>query len=165
CRLQLSNPLKGSKRHFESAEERVVGDVQRLKERLARAIHRCRVRIGEFRWRATARPVARRTESVRWGNMRRLAPFSRKFAIDRGQCIDRWYIESFLKTHCADIKGRILEIAGCEYTKKFGGDRVFQSDVLHAVPGNSHATLVGDLQTGAGIPASAFDCMILTQTL
>jgi hypothetical protein len=42
---------------------------------------------------------------------------------------------------------------------------VAQSDVLHAVPGNLHATLVGDLQTGAGIPASAFDCMILTQTL
>jgi SAM-dependent methyltransferase len=70
-----------------------------------------------------------------------------------------------LKTHCADIKGRVLEVAGREYTTKFGGDRVLQSDVLHAVPGNPHATLVGDLQTGAGIPESAFDCMLLTQTL
>jgi hypothetical protein len=128
-------------------------------------MHRFKNRIRDSSSRATLQPVARQVEPVHWGNMRRLAPFSRIFAIDRGQCIDRWYIESFLKAHCADVKGRVLEIAGREYTAKFGGDRVLQSDVLHAVAGNPDATLVGDLQTGTGIPDSAFNCMILTQTL
>jgi hypothetical protein len=30
---------------------------------------------------------------------------------------------------------------------------------------NPHATLVGNLETGAGIPEDAYDCVILTQTL
>ena len=46
----------------------------------------------------------------------------------------------------------------------FGGDRVTRSEVLHIVPGNPQATLVGDLATGQGIPTEAFDCMIVTQT-
>jgi hypothetical protein len=142
-----------------------VRGVQRLRGLLGRAMRRYKMHIGDYQLGASAQPVARRPEPVRWGNLRRLAPFSRIFAIDRGQCIDRWYIESFLKMHSADIKGRVLEIGGREYTTKFGGDRVAQSDVLHAVPGNLHATLVGDLQTGTGIPNSVFDCMILTQTL
>jgi hypothetical protein len=146
-------------------KEPTVRGVQRVKGMLERAVRRCRIGVGESRSRDAAQPAATPPEAVDWGNMRRLAPFSRIFAIDRGQCVDRWYIESFLKTHGSDIKGRVLEIAGREYTEKFGGDRVVQSDVLHAVAGNSHANLVGDLQTGAGIPASAFDCMILTQTL
>jgi len=29
--------------------------------------------------------------------------------------------------------------------------------VLHAVAGNPNATLVGDLQTGQGVPSEAFD--------
>jgi SAM-dependent methyltransferase len=37
--------------------------------------------------------------------------------------------------------------------------------VLHAVAGNRHATIVGDLATGDGIPDCAFDCIILTQVL
>jgi hypothetical protein len=42
--------------------------------------------------------------------------------------------------------------------RKFGGDRVNRSDVLHAVPGNPNATLVGDLVTGQGVPREKFDC-------
>jgi hypothetical protein len=161
--LQLHDRLMLENRRFALLKDCAVRGVQRLRGLLGWAIRK--MRIGESRLRAPAQPVARRLEPVRWGNMRRLAPLSRIFGIDRGQCIDRWYIEAFLKTHCADIKGRVLEVAGREYTTKFGGDRVLQSDVLHAVPGNPHATLVGDLQTGAGIPESAFDCMLLTQTL
>jgi len=67
--------------------------------------------------------------------------------------------------HQADVQGRVLEIAGRDYTKKFGVGRTIQSDVLHAEMGNPEATLVGDLATGAGIPRSAFDCILLTQTL
>lgn len=101
---------------------------------------------------------------VRFGTLCRLSPISPIFGLDRGQSIDRHYIETFLKKHRADIRGRVLEVADAGYTRKFGGERVTQSDVLHALPGNPHATLVGDLATGQGVPKEAFDCMILTQT-
>jgi SAM-dependent methyltransferase len=87
------------------------------------------------------------------------------FGFDRGLPIDRYYIEGFLQAHAADIHGRTLEILDASYTRRFGSDRVTRSDVLHAGPGNPEATLVGDLVTGEGIPSSAFDCLILTQTL
>lgn len=102
---------------------------------------------------------------VRWGNLRRTAPVSRVFGLDRGQAIDRYYIEAFLEARRQDIQGRVLEIGDPGYTTRFGGGRVTHSDILHAVPGNPDATLVGDLATGAGIQASVFDCLILTQTL
>jgi glycosyltransferase involved in cell wall biosynthesis len=102
--------------------------------------------------------------SVRFGDFRRLSPISRNL-FHRGTPVDRYYIESFLAKNAGDIRGRTLEIANNNYTVRFGGERVTRSDVLHAVPGNPAATFVGDLATGAGIPSSAFDCMILTQTL
>ncbi len=117
---------------------------------------------------AVRRPVLewwRRPRPVQWGSLRRLTPVSRVFGFDRGRPIDRYYIEAFLQHHAADIRGRVLEVGEPEYTRKFGGLLVSQSDVLHAVPGNPQATLVGDLQTGQGIPGEAFDCFILTQTL
>lgn len=90
---------------------------------------------------------------------------SRLFGFDRGLSIDRYYIEGFLARHRGDVRGHVLEVADAAYTRKFGGDRVTRSDVLHAVEGNSQATIVGDLATGVGIPEESFDCLILTQTL
>jgi SAM-dependent methyltransferase len=63
------------------------------------------------------------------------------------------------------VQGDVMEIAENTYTRRFGGERVARSHVLHAVHGNPAATLVGDLTTGEGIPTGAFDCIILTQTL
>lgn len=103
--------------------------------------------------------------AVDFGSLRRVTPVSRVFGFDRGGCIDRYYIERFLASHAADIHGRVLEVADNEYTRRFGGDRVTQSDVLHATPGNRKATIVADLASGDGIPAGAFDGIILTQTL
>lgn len=100
-----------------------------------------------------------------WPDLRRLQPLSRAFGFDRGLPIDRYYIENFLRANSTDIRGRVLEVADAAYTKKFGGDRVVISDVLHATPGNRKATIVGDLSTGDGIPSGAFDCIILTQVL
>ncbi len=104
-------------------------------------------------------------EPLRWGELRRLTPVSRVFGLDRGRPIDRYYIERFLEQHGPEISGRVLEIGDATYTRRFGGARVSHSDVLHAVPGNPEANLVGDLATGAGLPTAAFDCLILTQTL
>jgi len=101
---------------------------------------------------------------VDFGDLRRRQPFSRVFGFDRGQCIDRYYIEHFLAQHSADIRGRVLEVADSEYTRRFGGDRVTHSDVLH-VSRTRRATLVADLTRTNQFPHDAFDCIILTQTL
>jgi glycosyltransferase involved in cell wall biosynthesis/SAM-dependent methyltransferase len=99
------------------------------------------------------------------GSLRRTTPVSQFFGFDRGQPVDRYYIERFLEARREDVRGRVLEVADATYTKQFGGDRVVHSDVLHARPGNPEATLVGDLCSGTGIPEGAFDCIILTQVL
>lgn len=101
---------------------------------------------------------------VNWGNLRRLTPVSNVFGFERGQPIDRYYIETFLFRNDADIKGNVMEIGDATYTRMFGGDKVIKSDVLHVTNDNPQATLVGDLITGDGIPSNRFDCMILTQT-
>lgn len=117
------------------------------------------LRSGFIRW--LYRPKPRR---IRWGNLRRLSPVSRVFGADRGQSIDRYYIEAFLDQHREDIHGTVLEIGDPAYTLKYGDDRVVLSEVLHAQAGNDKATIVGDLSTGEGIAENRYDCMILTQT-
>lgn len=102
---------------------------------------------------------------VRWGGLRKTQPVSRIFGADRGQPLCRYYIERFLQANARDVQGDVMEIAENTYTRRFGGERVARSHVLHAVHGNPAATLVGDLTTGEGIPTGAFDCIILTQTL
>lgn len=102
---------------------------------------------------------------VHMGNLRRTWPISPVFGFDRGLPVDRYYIESFLREHAEHVRGRVLEVGDASYTKRFGGDRVERSDVLHARSGNPAATIVGDLTTGEGIPEQAFDCVILTQVL
>jgi len=103
--------------------------------------------------------------AVDFGSLRRVVPISRKFGYDRGLPVDRYYVEKFLSQYRDDVKGRVLEIGDREYTRKFGGDRVTTSDVLHVVEGNPEATFVGDLTCADHIPTNAFDCVILTQTL
>jgi len=102
---------------------------------------------------------------VRWGSLRRTTPISRVFGLDRGQAIDRYYIEKFLTAHSPQIRGVVLEIGDDSYTRCFGGSQVTRSEVLHVIAGNPKATLIGNLQTGQGVPSEAFDCIILTQTL
>lgn len=111
--------------------------------------------------RADAPPVG----SVRFGSLRRLSPMSTDFGYDRGQPIDRYYIERFLETHAADIRGRVLEVGDRTYTRRFGGERVSHSDVLHVRDKAADVTIVADLSDGDVIPSEAFDCLILTQTL
>ena len=92
-------------------------------------------------------------------------PLSRQFGADRGRPLDRVYIERFLATHAADVRGRVLEIYEPTYTRRFGGSRVLRGDVLDAAADAPRATLHGDLATGDGLPEGAFDCFICTQTL
>jgi SAM-dependent methyltransferase len=102
---------------------------------------------------------------VRFGSLRRVTPLSRAFGYDRGRPVDRYYIERFLSANGSDIHGHVLEIADDAYTRRFGGDRVIKSDVLHVREGQPQATIVADLACADHIPADSFDCVILTQTL
>ena len=103
--------------------------------------------------------------SVQFGSLRRVTPVGRKLGRDRGLPIDRYYIERFLAANAGDIRGRVLEIGDDRYTRKYGGDRVAGSDVLHVRPDNPRATIVADLTRANNIPSDRFDCIILTQTL
>lgn len=115
----------------------------------------------QFRGHTYPPPVGR----VSFGNLRRLTPISREFGYDRGLPVDRYYIENFLARQADDIRGRVVEIGDNSYTRKFGGDRVTKSDVLHVVEGNPEATIVADLTCADHIPSDSFDCFVLTQTL
>ena len=92
-------------------------------------------------------------------------PLSRRFGLDRGRPVDRVFIERFLAEHAADVRGRVLEVYEPTYTQRVGGDRVSRSEVVDASAENPRATLVGDLREPGWLPAGAFDCVILTQTL
>lgn len=94
-----------------------------------------------------------------------LEPISRSWGADRGKPLDRIYIERFLERNSADIKGTVLELLDSNYTRLYGNGKVTHSEVLHATPGNPHATFVGNLETGENIPSGRYDCIILTETL
>jgi glycosyltransferase involved in cell wall biosynthesis len=131
-----------------------------LRRRIA-AVLPWRLRERLLKGREQVPPVGR----VRFGDLRRVTPISKDFGFDRGQPVDRYYIERFLARHSSEIQGRVLEIGDDSYTRQFGGAQVTRSDVLHVNPGNPRATLVGDLTEPGVLPENAFDCIILTQTL
>jgi len=110
---------------------------------------RVKIRAVQRKYKLQSVPVG----SVDFGTLRRLTPISPIFGIDRDLIsVERYYIEQFLDTHSADIKGRVLESGDSGYTKKFGGAKVSQSDVLNYVEGNPKATIVADLTKADNIP-------------
>jgi SAM-dependent methyltransferase len=104
--------------------------------------------------------------TVNFGDLGHVEPIGRKFGGDRGTPLDRYYIEGFLKRHAGDITGRVAEIGDDFYTRRFGGNRVRQSDIIDTPTSlNARSTLRVDLQMPHQIEAERFDCMIVTQTL
>ncbi|MBV8809771.1 MAG: methyltransferase domain-containing protein [Acidobacteriaceae bacterium] len=103
--------------------------------------------------------------SPSFGDLGNTKPFSTIYGYDRGTPIDRYYIENFLTAHASDVCGRTLEIGDDTYTSRFGGTRTTQRDVLHLNSLNPAVTIVGDLSKRGTLPASAFDCLVITQTL
>jgi hypothetical protein len=73
------------------------------------------------------------------GDLDRTTPFSTQFGYDRGGPLD-YYIENFLDENSFKVKGRALEIGDNEYTLKYGGDKLAQSDILHIDDSNENAT-------------------------
>jgi SAM-dependent methyltransferase len=117
-------------------------------------------------WAVAHRPsVVRAVHHPRWGNLRRLRPFSQHYGHDRGpQAIDRYYIDRFIAANVGDIRGRVLEVGEGRYAR-CEGSRLEVLDVLDIDPRNPRATVVADLDDPGSLPSAAFDCVVLTQTL
>jgi SAM-dependent methyltransferase len=98
------------------------------------------------------------------GTLRRTRPLSDVWGFDRGSPVDRYYIEGFLWSNRADIRGSVLELMDSGYTDLYGSG-VTTADVLDIDASNPKATIVDDLTTGDSLPSDAYDCFILTQTL
>lgn len=104
--------------------------------------------------------------------MFRMTPVTRdEWGYDRGEPLDRWYIENFLarfgyQTGYAegDIHGRVMELGDDIYARRYGAPGA-EIEVLHVYSGHPDVTLVGNLETGEGIPKGRWDCIIITQTL
>jgi SAM-dependent methyltransferase len=92
-------------------------------------------------------------------------PLSNQYGFDRGIPLDRFFIEDFLKNHSADIKGVCLEVLSNDYTVKYGGEKVSQSDVLDIEATNQNANIIDDLRQLQKISDSTYDTIILTQVL
>jgi SAM-dependent methyltransferase len=84
---------------------------------------------------------------------------------DRGEPINREYVNLFLHEVSSVIRGRCLEFQENTYTSRFGADRVRAIDILHKELGNPNATIVADLTKKNGIPSDSFDCIICTYVL
>jgi SAM-dependent methyltransferase len=100
----------------------------------------------------------------RWGNLRRVEPFSVHHGFDRGRPVDLRYIENFLAKHREVIRGDVLEVRDSTYSTRFAAAAI-RTHVIDVDPGNRAATIVGDLCQAATLNGYTFDCIILTQTL
>lgn len=90
-------------------------------------------------------------------------PVSRRFGLDRGKAIDRFYIEKFLEANRGYIHGDVMEIGDNRYTMQFG-QNIRNAYILH-VNGWGQNVLRGNFATGEGIQENTIDCLIFTQTL
>jgi SAM-dependent methyltransferase len=111
-------------------------------------------------------PVARRTPGriVRWGTLRRLRPFSGHYGRDRGESIDRRYIAAFMAANADRVRGDVLEVREPLYASR-AGSAVTRVEVIDIDDANRQATLIADLTAAGSLPASSYDCAVVTQTL
>ena len=98
-----------------------------------------------------------------WFAIKSVTPLSRKFGLDRGTPIDRYYIDKFIQNNQKDIKGVCLEIGDDRYISKYG-KFVTCTDVLDVVK-REKVTILGDLRNIPHVPSDTYNCIILTQVL
>lgn len=93
-----------------------------------------------------------------------MEPVSRRFALERGTSIARYYIDHFIQANQSIIdKGITMEIADDRYTKIYAPNAEKRL-ILH-VNGWGENVIKGDLTTGEGIEPESVDCLICTQTI
>lgn len=102
----------------------------------------------------------------RWGNLRRLRPFSESYGFERGTPVDRYYLHRFLEEHRHLITGRVLEIEYPSHTRQYGHD-LTATDSVNIVAGTyPNLTYLVDLAQSEGvIPDDSYDCFLLPNTL
>ncbi len=105
-----------------------------------------------------------KNKKIDFGDLRRLEPVTRSFGYERGQPIDRYYIEKFLLKYKNDIAGHVVEIGDDRYTRRFGGDKVIVSDVLDQQHPGSSPTIIADLTKADQVASDTFNCCIVIQT-
>ncbi|MEK7507170.1 MAG: methyltransferase domain-containing protein [Patescibacteria group bacterium] len=117
--------------------------------------------------RKSRRTILRRIFKPAWLYflLKKLTPLSHNFGSNRGEPIDRYYIEKFLLENSGFIKGVSLEVEDDIYTKKFGKENIVQSDILDIDFNNPKAAIRGDLRNLKKMPDNKYDCIILTQVL
>jgi hypothetical protein len=93
-----------------------------------------------------------------------MRPFSAHYGRDRGEAVDRRYIAAFVAAQADAIRGDVLEVLEPLYANN-AGPAVKQVHILDIDPTNRQATLIADLNVPGSLPASSYDCAILTQTL
>jgi SAM-dependent methyltransferase len=128
------------------------------------AVAACMKRLVGPRVAARLRIAMRGYDRPRWGNLRRLRPFSENYGFDRGTPIDRYYLDRFLDTNRALVAGDVLEVQNSTYTMRFGHS-LSRTDTFDIVRGPS-VTFVCDLaESEPIIPSAAYDCVLLPNTL
>jgi hypothetical protein len=93
-----------------------------------------------------------------------MRPFSGHYGRERGEPIDRRYIDAFLAAHSHRIRGDVLEVREPQYAR-LGHAAVRRVHVVDIDPSNRRATIVADLAARGSLPEAAIDCAIVTQTL
>lgn len=105
------------------------------------------------------------TSQTNW--LDRSEPFSRVFELDRGDAIDRVYIDSFLSANSCLIAGSILEFGDDRYTSKYGNN-VSRSLIINGSgPSSSYENIDLDLTKNKEVDPfkGSFDCIIATNVL
>jgi len=109
-----------------------------------------------------ARCLLRGLPVPRWGNLRRVTPFSGIFGFDRGTPVDRFYLHRFLDANRALITGRVLEVQVPSYTRTYG-QGVETSHTVDITP-EFKPTYMCDLADAPQIPSDSYDCVLLPNT-
>jgi hypothetical protein len=107
--------------------------------------------------------LTRLSRHVRFDDRERTAPVSKLFGFERGQPIDRYYIERFVAGQATHIRGRALEVASSDYIRRYHrGATSFE--VLHVDATAPGTTIVGDLAAWQSLPEARVDSFVCTQT-
>lgn len=109
--------------------------------------------------------MSRVKRNINWGDLRKFSPVSKSFGFDRGNPVDRYYVELFLQKNADLIRGNCLELLDSRYIKKFGSDKVTSCDILDIDTANKKATLIADLTSEKPLGERNYDCIICTQAL
>ncbi len=115
------------------------------------------------RWTTRLRSLLRGKGLPRWGNLRRVEPFSINFGFDRGTPVDRYYLHRFLDANAGLIRGDVLEIQAVGYARRYGRD-LRRIDSVDINP-QFRPTYLCDLAQSEGvIPSDTYDCFLMPNT-